>query len=140
MLHIAGFKTEGELNENSHSLDFGHAGVSTSADFRTVPAPKTICCSLTSLNTDGTITQTHTAGPEKRCSLPHCTQHKRYLHNCSLLPAQSNITNSVTALSVMGLPHHCNNEQIYHPSHTRRDVLLPGRCGGSYCKWAIGDV
>lgn len=28
----------------------------TSAVFLTVPAPKTICCSLTSLNTDGKIT------------------------------------------------------------------------------------
>lgn len=130
----------GQLSKNSRSQLFQPHLMSTklefftSAVFHTVPTPKTICCSLTSLNTDGTITQTRTKRPKKCCSLLHCTQCKCYLHNCSLLPAQSNITNSVTALRVRGLPHHCNNEQIYHPSHTRQEDLLPGRCGRSYCK------
>lgn len=130
----------GQLSKNSLSQLFQPHQMSamleffTSAVFRTVPPPKTICCSLTSLNTDGTITQRHTKRPKKCCSLLYCTQCKCYLHNCSLLPAQNNITTSVTALRVRGLPHHCNNEQIYHPSHTRQEDLLPGRCGGSYCK------
>lgn len=59
--------------------------------FHTVPSPKRISCSLPSLNTDGTITRTHTKGPINCCSLLHCTQCKCYLHNGSLLPAQSNI-------------------------------------------------
>lgn len=78
---------------------------------------KTISCSLPNLNTDGTITRTHLKRQIKCCALLHCTQCKHYLHNGSLLPAQSNITNNVTALRVGGLPHHCNNEQIYHSSH-----------------------
>lgn len=85
---------------------------------------KAISCSLLNLNTDGTITR-----QIKCCALLHCTQCKHYLHNGSLLPAQSNITNNVTALRMRGLPHHCNNEQIYHPSHNtlgRRICCLAG--------------
>lgn len=106
-----------EEKNKKEASDFSHVDVWTTAVFFMQFHLSKESCSLPSLNTDGTITRTHTKGPINRCSLLHCTQCKCYLHNGSLLPAQSNIAASRVCVCVGGLPRHSNNKQIYHPSH-----------------------
>lgn len=91
MLHVAGVKTEtltlaktAILNISASTFFFMEQkktirfqpcwSLDNGNVFHTVPAPKTISCSLTSLNTDGTIAQTHTKGPKKN-AVPCCTVH-----------------------------------------------------------------
>lgn len=70
------FMEKKKKNKTKKTSGFSHVGVWTTAMFfHTVPAPKTISCSLTSLNTDGTITQTHTKEPPTPPPKKSCTVH-----------------------------------------------------------------
>lgn len=101
----------------------------------TVPAPKTISYSLPSPNTDGTITRAHTRDPIKSCSLLHCTQCKfspQWLSSSCTEEHYKQCGCSQSEGALTPLQQWADLSSL--PQHTQREDLLPGRCGGSYCK------